>query len=59
MKAVSIMEQTVRLLRRHGFADLRVPLYLLPELITSGDIPTDFDCRERIAGWRGDGWRRA
>lgn len=59
MKAVSIMEQTVRLLRRHGFADLRVPLYLLPKLMTSGDIPTDFDCRERIAGWRGDGWRRA
>jgi mannose-1-phosphate guanylyltransferase/phosphomannomutase len=32
---VPIMEHTVRLLRRHGFTDLLVLLYFLPEAITS------------------------
>ncbi len=32
---VPIMEHTVRLLRRHGFTDLVVLLYFLPETITS------------------------
>ncbi|HWN90046.1 MAG TPA: sugar phosphate nucleotidyltransferase, partial [Verrucomicrobiae bacterium] len=32
---VPIMEHTVRLLKRHGFSDLVVLLYFMPETITS------------------------
>src|SRR3990170_3404466 len=48
---VPIMEHTVRLLKRHGFTDLVVLLYFLPETIIahSGDVLTDFDLSAAVA----------